>query len=389
MKNSAAVRMEFRFVYPNSLESNAAKLAAGLPKDVVEVSPAEQGAMLKMGGWFTAWGKDLDGFNKSLDNVNAFLGDWVIVKKVIHTEKMHTPAGDIVVASAIQVDFFLDESRAISPVVLGFNIDGVRGAFMILRRSDVRTVVNIPTAPNKVHCGRIGVEIPVPVNATWSTDASFKKYKPIHKMRPQFSTSAEVDVTVQCNQSYAIGYSVIDAKTGGMNWFFEPYPMEQSPMYYGEDITNLRAYVSQADNAFSAMVALLKHPISINEIVFDGKQKSTLSFATHVGSASLPTYSATFTPPEDLDLPEPPRGYTWALNIRGVLFLADTSGEPKWPYEVFDYNQLESEFAQVEIGTPLYEEMMNRMVKVAALMDYMARVGSSITMTSKVFGKNG
>jgi hypothetical protein len=220
----------------------------------------------------------------------------------------------------------------------------------------------------------------------------------------------DVAVDIKVGQALSVGFGVVDNRNGWgqPNTIFCPIDRTASAFNVDPDLWSLMEREPNPNTSIAAMVTcglanglllLDKDPAvtmqrQVNSLYAQMAQAPAMpprAFsnipwdAPPVPERGIP--GVEFQEPEGLDLPEPPEGYSWALNLRGILFLEDHDhpGQPLWPWDVFDLAQMAVE-AREEEDDEYRTEILLEIEKVKALFRYMQSVGDGIAMNARIFG---
>jgi len=366
---------------------------------LVEIDPTHGSEIAKYGGWFTAWGKELTGIDPFQKGAFALKGDWVFCKKDV-TMMDHPDHKGSLVPGEITVYASLKHNYPNSPVVFAFALDGLRYCTLI-HKKNAHSAVNFPvvfTTDDLVgdwKAARVsfkGAQIPFPANGQWLKAPGIQKGRQPLYQQALARNKVDVSVNLKVSPDLCVGFGVLDSVAGwnAPNEIFAPIPVDQSPLT--KDPSPVFKDMQNSGNANNGIVAMLSYAADNGLIMFDKQVASApvqnSSFAQIPFGGKSPKNSGisglSFDPPDGLELPDPPLGFSWALNIRGILFLEghDNPGQPLWPWDVFDLQQYKDELD----SRPNDAELRVQVERIEKLFGHMSDVGDGISMNSKIFG---
>jgi len=374
---------------------------------LVEIDPTHGAEIAKDGGWFTAWGKELTGIDLNQKGAFALKGDWVFCRKDV-TMIDHPDHKGSLVPGEITVHASLKHNYPNSPVVFAFALDGLRYCTLIHKKnasiqafsSSFGIDVSMPRTLNTGDlvgdwkAARVsfkGAQIPFPANGQWLKAPGIQKGRQPLYQQALARNKVDVSVDLKVSPDLCVGFGVLDsvADWNAPNEIFAPVPIDQSPLTQDPAVLH---DMRNAGNANNGLMAMLSYAADNGLLHFDKQVVAApvqnSSFAQMPFGGKPPKNSGIsglpFDPPDGLELPDTPFGFSWALNIRGILFLEsrDNPGQPLWPWDVFDLQQYKDELA----SDPNDADLRVQVERIEKLFEHMSDVGDGISMNSKIFG---
>jgi len=360
----------------------------------------------KQCGWFSIWGKEIEGIDASKPGGSAFIGSddsWLYMRKSVEW----LPVGQIVpqpIVKSIEAKANLKKgSGANSPIVISMNLDGASFAFLLHKIGSGTNVMGL--LGSNLFQSELGLKnarIPFPANATWITHPQYQKGRKVSSLAMAFNT-VNVKIDIQTNQNLVIGWMAMQNPSGGSI----VGPPSGGAVHNSMPIDEMRRSYPN-----TAIAKLVEWGVANNFIMFDPPMVSTRNYkkrysqqqpnlfdSDNIESSTLSAALDTFVPPQELELPDLSRDVKWKLNIRGVVIL-EKDGQLLWPHEVFDLHQMvqdsESMGRQIAVSSNEYQKseiegykdnLDKQIAKVRALFEYQAQVGESISLQSRIFGE--
>jgi hypothetical protein len=371
-------------------------------------------------GWFSLWGKDVDGIDTSQVGGNALLGDWVFFRKKVGFNDVSS-LHPVPLINEIEAKGTVDKSRQNSPIFVCVYVDGVQLAFIVHRNKPGDMDFQKLFGTNPKHNAVFGMKnalIPYPQNATWVNHPSYQKGKPVHNIS-LYKNKVNVMIDISVGSEFTLGWLAVNNSFGGsaVSPFDALDTPQSSPLF--DPQLNATIKNTYPTDALAKMLGWMQ---SMSYQTFDApgikgiKSRNRNSYATSTSSpyANMPispisselvgNYNPNssgempeFTPPDELVLPDLQGGAQWFTNVRGVLILKK-NGQMLWPHEVFDLenmrkklrtinNALEtvmkaSKKALVEEDKRILETQIERVEK---LFEYQEQVGESIALNARIF----
>jgi len=393
----ASIRLKLSFDY--SRDTNFVKPPIN-PDGLVEYRLEENLEIQKNCGWFSMWGKEIEKFNPAAPGGSGFVGQWTHIRRKFEWTT-HPEDASCSVVSEIETSTHLPNGTQNSPAILAFTLETVRYVVMLHKLDAIalETTEKL-VGDNKQSSVTVkGLRMPFPPNAAWKNLDGFARGRPTPANARNI---CDVMITLEVGSDLAIGVTVLDAKPVGafQTEVLCPKPPHETLLYD----ENLLADMAQMQSPFGAIVKLGAEGENNKLLTCDPQVRMqtdtapprapAVDFATPPFVPPKGHSKVTFEPPPDLDLPQPPDGYEFALNIRGLLFMQKLGeeGVPLWPHEVFDVDKLHEKIDRLlsqqdpSLAARELERLERQRDRVLAMFDYMEQVALGLANTSRMFG---
>ena len=355
-------------------------------------------------GWFSIWGKELDGVDTTKPGGAAFSGNdesWLYLRKFgtwIQTAEICSgePAIKSIEAKATLKK---GSNRPNSPIVISMVIDGTSFAFTLHKTGSAQTSALLGNIADKSQFSMKNVHVPFPANVTWITHPQYQKGRKVSTLALAYN-NVNIKIDIQTSNQLAIGWMAVQNPVGGSlvapldgQTQLTPSPIWQNPGLI-DDMK--RSYPN------TAIAKLLEWGVSAGYITFDPPHSSKFSatkFGEDVENTSNAKAVDTFVKPEGFELPDLPAGVTWKANLRGVIIL-EKNGDLIWPHEAYDLFQMVQDSAalnrtlQIEGVERKRDELISmienldtQIERVRALLTYTESVGDSLSLQSRIFNE--
>lgn len=394
------IRLKLSFDYSKDTKFVVPPASPTLQEFNVSQTPTR--TILNGWGFFSAWGKELEGCNQASPGGAGLEGAWIFMNRDIQwTTHPEDPAAQVV--SEINLLGQPPNDTPNSPIVVAFTLETVR--YIVMLHKD--NAVALETTENLVGTAKTskvtvkGTQIPYPAHANWKAVPGFSK----GAMVPSAAhNSADMLVELEVGSDLTIGVAIIDFKAlGGFNnEVLLPLPLDQSLIFDDGTLADMQASTS----AFGAMVKWGAQASNLDLVRFDPQpvkqRRKYPGSGIEIGTddPAVPLFDTSkpviFEAPEGLDLPDPPEQYRFALNLRGILFLEEigVEGVPLWPYEVFDLCEFDKDIEKWEKGalkagttSRQLDYLRTQRQQIVDMFKYMEEVGYGIATSSKAFGE--
>lgn len=366
-------------------------------------------------GWFSIWGKELDGVDTTKPGGAAFSGNdesWLYMRKsaewqpIGHGGTSVASSTDPVIKS-IEAKATLKKgsNRPNSPIVISMVIDGTSFAFLLHKTSSPMTSTLLGSIADKSQFVMKNVHVPFPANATWITHPQYQKGRKVSTLSIAYN-NVNIKIDIQTSKNLAIGWMAVQNPAGGSI----VAPLDAQLQIAASPIAKNTGLLDDMQRSYpnTAIAKLLEWGEAAGFITFDPPMMSTRTYqnkysSNRFGASVEDTASAkavdTFVKPDGFELPDLPNGVTWKANLRGVIIL-ERAGDLVWAHEVWDLFQMVQDSAamnrtlQIEGSERKRDELLSRIEeldtqveRVRALLAYQEEVGNSIALQSRIFGE--
>ena len=373
-------------------------------------------------GWFSIWGKELDGVDTTKLGGTAFSGNdesWLYLRKSVEWQPIGHGGTSVAsstdpVIKSIEAKATLKKgsNRPSSPIVISMVIDGTSFAFLLHKTTSPQTSQLLGSITDKSQFSMKNVHVPFPANATWITHPSYQKGRKVSTLALAYN-NVNIKIDIQTSNQLAIGWMAVQNPAGGSI----VAPLDAQMQITASPIAQNTGLLDDIRRSYpnTAIAKLLEWAESANYITFDPPMMSTRTYQNRYSSNKSYAPSApfgdsientanakavdTFVKPEGFELPDLPIGVMWKANLRGVIIL-ERGGDLVWAHEVFDLFQMVQDSAamnrtlQVENNKRKHDEIVSmienldiQIERVRSLLTYQEEVGNSIALQSRIFGE--
>lgn len=369
---------------------------------------------LKTCGWFSIWGKELDGVDTTKPGGAAFSGNdesWLYLRKSANWITKTGVGNNEPLIGDIEAKATLKKgsNRPNSPIVISMVIDGTSFAFTLHKVGNLSPANLLGSVAHTSQFSMKNVHVPFPANATWITHPSYQKGRKVSTLALAYN-NANVKIDIQTSNQLAIGWMAVQNPAGGSI----VAPLDAQAQLMASPIVGNAALIDDMKRSYpnTAIAKLLEWGESAGYITFDSPMMSTRTHqnrysskfsSTKFGEDIENTANAkavdTFVKPEGIELPDLPSGVTWKANLRGVIIM-ERNGDLIWVHEAYDLFQMVQDSAamnrtlQVESNerkrnelVSMIERLDEQIERVRALLAYQEEVGNSIALQSRIFGE--
>lgn len=364
-------------------------------------------------GWFSIWGKELDGVDTTKPGGAAFTGNdesWLYMRKSIEWQHL-VPTNEFVPYSIEAKATLKKGYRPNSPIVVSMVIDGTSFAFTLHKVGTVSPAALLGSVAHTSQFSMKNVHVPFPANATWLAHPQYQKGRKVSTLSLVYN-NVNVKIDIQTSNQLAIGWMAVQNPSGGSI----VAPLDAQTQITASPIAQNIGLLDDMRRSYpnTAIAKLIEWGESAGFIAFDPPMMSTRTYQNRYSNSSK--FSAakfgedventanakavdTFVKPEGFELPDLPIGVTWKANLRGVIIM-ERNGDLIWPHEAWDLFQMVQDSAalnrtlQIEGNErkrneliSMIENLDTQIERVRALLTYTEEVGNSIALQSRIFGE--
>lgn len=185
----------------------------GVPHAVEILDPHNIDHMVnyfKTCGWFSVWGKELEGIDVNQVGGNAFLGDnWLFMRKEVEFSENEFYSEHQFVRQIEAKTTLKNGGNAVSPVVIAMNIDGVKVAILFHKHNQF-----IGGPCQTAEFVLKNAKIPFPANATWGTHPAYYKGCAVHNLALS-TNQVDIKIEIGTSEKLDIGWLAVDDSSGG------------------------------------------------------------------------------------------------------------------------------------------------------------------------------